>query len=59
MDVEAEVMRKYPRDEEERHCAMIRNMRNACRQEYRIKLLNEQRTAGNIRTEEPAQDAAL
>ena len=51
------VMAKYPKDPEERHCALVRNLKNSARQDYRIKL-HEQRAKGLIQsTDHPSQQA--
>lgn len=55
IDVEAMVMDKYPYINEETNCAMIKRLRNLARDDYRLKLLKQQRESKETATVQPGQ----
>lgn len=55
IDIETEVMRKYPVIEEEQRCRTHRDFRNMLRHEYRLKLMKQQREQAEANNIQSAQ----
>jgi hypothetical protein len=58
-DIEAEVMRVYPKTKKERTCGYERQRLDELRNILRQRLINEQRAKGTILREAPQEDTPL